>query len=290
MPSCKTTARRRGAADDAFGAHAGFGESEVERIFAATRQFAIHVDQVLHAADFRAEDDLLGAHSVADGELGGTERALHHGFHGDVAGVFGFVELGVLVHEAGEELRVERAPVHADADGLVVLDGDFDHGAEVVVVFLADGDVAGINAVLRQRLGAVGKLLEQEVSVVVEVADDGHANAEAVEAVNDGSDGGSGSVVVHGDADEFGAGASKGRDLADGAFNVGRVGVGHGLHHNWCIAAHADASDGGRVRLSALYLSHTGRVQFTMFGLRIDGWNRPARDARRFVEFIASII
>ena len=205
-------------------------------------------------------------HAVADGQLGGAQRALHHGFHGDVAGVFGFVELRVLVHQAGEQLRVERAPVHANAHGLVVLDGDFDHGAEIVVVFLADGDVAGINAVLGQRFGAVGILLEKDVSVVVEVADDGNANAEAVEAVDDGGHGGGGRVVVHGDAHELRAGAGKGRDLADGAFNVGRVGVGHGLHHNWCIAAHADASDGGRVRLSALYLSHTSRVQSTMFG------------------------
>ena len=35
---------------------------------------------------------------------------------------------------------VERAPVDADADGLLVLDGDFDHGAEVVVILAADGD------------------------------------------------------------------------------------------------------------------------------------------------------
>ncbi len=36
----------------------------------------------------------------------------------------------------------------ADADGLLVLDGDLDHGAEVVVVFAADGAVAGVDAVL----------------------------------------------------------------------------------------------------------------------------------------------
>ena len=52
----------------------------------------------------------------------------------------GSAELGVLVHHLGEQRLVERAPVDADADGLLVLDGDFDHGAEVVVVLAADGD------------------------------------------------------------------------------------------------------------------------------------------------------
>ena len=61
MPSCSTTAKRRGAADDAFRAHARFGQAKMQRILAAAGQLAIDVDQVLHAADFRAEDDLLRA-------------------------------------------------------------------------------------------------------------------------------------------------------------------------------------------------------------------------------------
>ena len=64
----------------------------------------------------------------------------------------------VLVHHLGEQRLVERAPVDADADGLLVLDGDFDHGAEVVVVLAADGDVAGVDAVLGEGAGAVGVL------------------------------------------------------------------------------------------------------------------------------------
>jgi hypothetical protein len=87
----------------------------------------------------------------------------------------------VLVHHAREQRLVERAPVHADAHRLAVLDGHFDHGAEIVVVLLADVDVAGIDAVLGQRARALGILLQQDVAVVMEVADDGHAHAELVE-------------------------------------------------------------------------------------------------------------
>jgi hypothetical protein len=41
----------------------------------------------------------------------------------------------------------------------------------------------------------------------VEVADDGHVDAEAVEAVDDVRHSGGGGVVVDGDAHQFGAGA-----------------------------------------------------------------------------------
>ena len=97
----------------------------------------------------------------------------------------GLGQLGVLVHHAGEQRLIERAPVDADADGLLILDGALDHGAEVVVVLAADGGVAGVDAVLGESARGGGIFLEQEVAVVVEVADDGDAEAALVEAFND---------------------------------------------------------------------------------------------------------
>ena len=72
---------------------------------------------------------------------------------------------------------IQRSPVHAYAHGLLVLHGNLDHGAEVVVVLASDAGVAGIDAVFGQALGASGVFGEQEVSVVMEVADDGDAQA-----------------------------------------------------------------------------------------------------------------
>ena len=59
--------------------------------------------------------------------------------------------LAVLVHHAGQQRLIERAPVDADAHRLLVLDRALDHDLKVVVVFLADGGVAGIDAVLGER-------------------------------------------------------------------------------------------------------------------------------------------
>ena len=174
-----------GGGDEALGAHAGFGEAEVQGVVAAGGEVGVDVDEVADAGDLGGEDDLVVAQAVALGGLGGVERADDHGFHHDVAGGQRARRAGVLVHHAGEQRLVERAPVDADADGLLVLDGALDHDLEVVVVFLADGGVAGVDAVLGEGAGGGGVLLEQEVAVVVEVADDGDADAALVEAFDD---------------------------------------------------------------------------------------------------------
>ena len=176
----------------------------------------------------------------------------------------GSAELAVLVHHAGEQRLVERAPVDADADRLLVLDGALDHDLEIVVVFLADGGVAGIDAVLGESAGGGGKLLQQEVAVVVEVADDGDADAALVESFDDGGNGGGGFLVVHGDADDLGAGQGERFDLLDGAGDVGGVGVGHRLDDDRDFPAHADLADLDRGCLPALNLGHIDlTIQFT---------------------------
>src|SRR5664279_1082500 len=58
-PECCRTA------DNPRGAHPGFGQPKVQWILASPCQFAIHVDQVLYAADLRAENDLVFTKSVA---------------------------------------------------------------------------------------------------------------------------------------------------------------------------------------------------------------------------------
>ena len=112
----------------------------MQGVVAAAGELGVDVDEVADAGDFGGEDDLVAAEAVALGGGGVVERGDDHRLHHDVAGVEGLGELGVLVHHLGEEGLVERAPVDADADGLLMLDGDFDHGAEVVVVLAADGD------------------------------------------------------------------------------------------------------------------------------------------------------
>src|ERR1019366_8635470 len=253
---------------------AGLGKAQVQRVVADGGQRAVDVDQVLHSAHLGAEDDLVVAQAIAFRRPGRFHRARHHGIHGHFARVFGLRRLGVLVHHAGEQNGVERSPVHADAHGLAVGGGDLDHGAEIIVGLAADIAVAGVDAVLGERAGAFGILLQEDVTVVVEVADDGHAHAETLERVHDPGNGGGGLLCVHGDPNEFGAGARQRHHLVHRGGRVGGVGVGHGLHDDRMIAANLHPSHVHDGRLAAeshchiLRFYHSGVAAPVLFAQR----------------------
>ena len=228
----------------------------MQRIVAAAGEHLIDVDEVANTGNLAADDDLVVAEAVTLGSGGGVECRAAHGFEHHVARGCGVGTPRVFVHEASQQRLVERAPVDADAHRLVVLDRALNHGAEIVVVFAADGDIAGIDAVLGKRLGAGGVFLEQQVAVVVEVTDDRRVDAALREAFDNVRDGLGGLVVVDGDADEFGAGFNELGDLLDGRGGIGRVGVGHGLHDDGSLGADFYASDANGNRLPALNFRH----------------------------------
>src|SRR5260221_1075903 len=253
----------------------------MQRVLTARGEYAIHIDQILHAADFRAEDDLVGAQSVLLGQFRRSERAYDNRFHRDFAGVFRLGQQRVLVHHAREQCLIKRSPVHAYAYGLLVLHGNLDHGAEVVVVLAPDAGVAGIDAVLGQALGAARVFRQQKVSVVMEIADDGHTQALLLKSFDDLGDGLGSIVIVDGDADDFAAGTRQGGDLLYGARDVRGVGVGHRLHHDRCIAAYSDAADGGGNGFSTLNFCHIRSYILAGYSQKIAPVERTAGTERR---------
>src|SRR5215470_20323357 len=94
------------------------------------------------------------------------------------------------------------------------------------------------------------------MAVIVKVADDGYPDAELIERVDYFGHGGGSVLRIHGDADEFRAGAGEGHRLVHGGRHVGRVGVGHRLHDDGVIAADFHTSDFGHNRLTAVLHSH----------------------------------
>ena len=83
----------------------------------------------------------------------------------------GALDSGVRVHHLREKILIERAPIHSNPDGLVVIERDADDRSKVLVAALA-ADVARIDAILRERLGTGRVLGEQQMPVVMEIADD----------------------------------------------------------------------------------------------------------------------
>ena len=196
---------RRGRRHDALRAHAGFGEAEMDGVIGTRRQILIDRDQILHRRDLRRQDDAIFRQPDFLGTFGRRQRRLHHGFAHHRTGIARIGELCVLLHQMREQFLIERAPVGADANRLAILDGEFDDVRELFVALILEADVAGIDAVLVERLGTGRMIGEQLVADVVEVPDQRHVDAALAQAVTDVRNRCRGLVAVDGNAHQFGA-------------------------------------------------------------------------------------
>ncbi len=176
------------------------------------------------------------------GQPCGAQRRLEHRLDHDLAAVGRFGQQRVGVHHLGQQLLVERPPVHADADRLVVRDRDLDDLHELLVAALGS-HVSRVDPVLGQGRGCGRVLREQQVPVVVEVADERYIHAEPVELLADDRNGLGRGVVVDGDAHELGTGVGQLCDLDGGGVRVRGVGVRHRLHHDRVRRSDRDAAD-----------------------------------------------
>jgi hypothetical protein len=134
-------------------------------------------------------------------------------------------------------------PIGADTHRLVVLDRGLDNGAELPVLLFLEADIAGIDAILVERLGAGWVIGQESVAVIVEIADDRHLDVHLQEPLFDVRHGGGRLVAVDGDADDLGTGPRQRRHLLCRSLGVGRVGVGHRLHHDGRAAADSYVAD-----------------------------------------------
>ena len=167
--------------------------------------------------------------------------------------------------ERGQKRLIERSPVHADPNRLLVLHRDLDHRPEVVVVLASDRAVARIDAVLCQRLCALRILGQQLMSVVVEVANDRRVPALLGQRLDDVRNRLCGIVVVHRDAHHLGARARERRDLLHCALDIGGIGVRHRLHDDRSVRAGANAPNVDGYGTAASDIWHIGlKGKFTI--------------------------
>ena len=172
----------------------------------------------------------------------GAQRRLDHRLDHHLAAVGGLWQQRVGIHHLGQQLLVERAPVDADADRHLVRDRDLDDLRELLVAALG-ADVSRVDAVLGKRGRRLGVLRQQQVAVVVEVADEGHVDPEPVELLADDGNRLRRGVVVDGDAHQLGSGMSELGHLDGGGVRIGRVGVRHRLHDDRVRRSDRDAAD-----------------------------------------------
>ena len=122
-------------------------------------------------------------------------------------------------------------------------DRGFDDGAELLVLLFLEADIARIDAIFVERLGAGRMVGEKLVADVMEVADDRHVDIHLEQPFFDVRHRGRRLVAVDRDAHDFRTGARQRRDLLGGRLDIGGVGIGHRLHHDGCAAADGDIAD-----------------------------------------------
>ena len=218
----------------------------MQGIVTASGQVPVYRNQLLHAAHLAGQDDPVPGQADLLGLLravqGGYDQRLLH----DAVGIPGFGQLRVLVHHVGGEFLVQAAPVHADAYRLVILDGLLDEDGELAVALPAETHVARIDAVLGERLGAIGVFRQQQVAVVMEIPDQGRVAAQRIQPLPDTGNLARRILVIHGDAHQLRPGGSQLLHLFHRRHRIGGIGIRHGLHDDGGAAAHRHRPDADR--------------------------------------------
>ena len=215
----------------------------------ALRQAGINGDQILHLADLGRKNDRRAGKADLFGQVGGKQCRLDDRFAHHLARRQGRAALLVVIHQPGQQRLVERAPVHADAHRLFVADRRFDDRGKLPVLLFAKADIARIDPVLVERFRAGRMIGQQLVADIVEIADQRHIDIPGRKLFADVRHGGSGLVPVHRYAHQFRSGGGKRCHLLHRGADIGRIGIGHGLHHDRRIATADDIPDWYRNRL-----------------------------------------
>ena len=205
----------------------------MQGVVRAGGQLAVHRDELLHLAHLAGDDDAVAAETerlgpcaaLARADSTSAARVTSAALRGASEAAFSFI---MRVARLWSRLPQFNPDPHRPA----VLHGRLDHGREALVALLPEPDVAGVDPILGEGPGALGKAGEEAVAVVVEVADERNAAPRPVEGPPDLGSRGGRVRIVDGDADELRARASERPHLGDGGRDVGRVRVRHRLDHD----------------------------------------------------------
>ena len=201
---------------------------------------------------------------MAQADLLGPRRAVQrrddHRLVHDLARGSRLRQMGVIVHQRAASSWSRLPQLTPIRTGFVMPTSDFDDGGELLVLFLATADVAGVDAVFVEQFGACRIFAQQPVAVEVKVADQRHGDTSRIQALADRRHSGGGLLVVDGDPYQFRTCLRQFRHLGGGRRDVGGIGVGHRLHHDGRVAADRDGADAdgdaGTARDGKLSTSH----------------------------------
>ena len=253
-------AHRRRRPHEPLQSHAGFGEAEMQRLVGLARQRAIDRNQIARARGLARDDDLIAAQAAVDGERGRLDGRQHHALVDDLFRRLAQIAIGVLLHLRDDELLIERAAVDADAHRLAVIHRDLADRRELLVAPASGADVARVDAVLVERRRAIGKLRQEQMPVVVEVADERRVASGVDHPLLDLGHRGGGLRQVDGDAHHFRSGFGQLDALRGRRARVGGIRHRHRLDDDGRAAADLNAAD-----------FHADRLWSLSIGIRMAG-------------------
>src|SRR5260370_16219228 len=85
----------------------GLGQPKVQSIVATPRQFRVHIDQVPHTRDLRAQDDLVPPQPISLRSRRIVHSRHHHRLHHHVASGQGIGRLRILIHHLRQESLIK---------------------------------------------------------------------------------------------------------------------------------------------------------------------------------------
>ena len=216
----------------------------MERLVGPGGEIAVHGDQVERPRDLAGDDDLVLAQPRLERELGRLQRGEDHALVDDLLGGLAEVAVGVLLHLLHDELLVQGAAVDADAHGLPVVRAMRQIVANCSSRRAPFPTLPGLIRYLSRRPRHLRELRQEDVPVVVEVADEGRFDARGEHPPLDLGNGLRGLGDVDRDAHHLRARPRELDALAGRRGDVGRVRVGHRLDDDRGAAADLDGTHG----------------------------------------------
>ena len=215
----------------------------MQRIVTARREFAVHHDQVLHAADLARKNDAIARQADFFRLLRILHRRHDQGLAHDVGRLSWHRQARIVIHHAAEQIRVQTSPIDADAHRLAVAACRFDHCRELVIALRPATNVTGIDAVLVEDLRAIRILRQQFVAIEMKITDERYAATVAFEQVADFGHGRGRFRAIDRDAHELRTGLREISHLTGGGLHVRGISIGHRLHNDRRASTHRNAGN-----------------------------------------------
>ena len=237
----------------------------MERIVRAGRQIGVNRNQILNGRNLGGNNNLIAPKAKLFCAGGREKTGLDDGFVHHSARRLRLFRSRVLIHQVGEKVLVERAPIHPHPHRLVVFEGHLNHLAKLQVFLVLKPHIARVDAIFRQGLRTGWMIVQQLVADIVKIPHQGHIKPHFQKLFVNMGHSGRRLIPINRDPHQLRPCAGQLCHLFNCCLNIRRVRVGHGLHHHRRIAPHNHPAHIHRHRFAARHqlrqVGHNGTFQ-----------------------------